>query len=744
MEQNKRKESLNKNENVDGFFEFITDVSTSKIPKSTKNIEEGLRKKARILLETEYSFSPNQILDNPSFEIDNEIFNLDMCVIDEKTKNYLIIIEFNVHEKTSSLTKRRLKQHMTHLNSTYGIIVSENESEFYQRTNEVLIPIANIPNKFQIKEKTQPLTVNKELAKTIADNLTSILKNTGLYEIDAIALSLQILLVKQYDELKHNSTYFSDKHFHSALNTFEILWDKLEKFSEGKFITYNYFKHLSNSTAEKLFSFIREFSISNSDITSLFQSLIEQIPSVNFPITKTPDHLLDGMYEFAPISMQKENHVIVTGVGDSVLRLISFLKSNQRFAREEIGSFLEHGITFSIEDSRIFNILSLFSILSGNFLKLRLEGIIEQKDEELHSFYDSIIIDGLVTKRLNQIENKEFQGLDFHDVLLSQSLKSLKPNGRLIVLLPKTYLFQKRSFRHYLLEECSVRAIIELSVMGTSYNNLNCALVVFEKNLKQKPIFMAQQGSVKRSFFNPYDPIVMDKIFNNFKEFERSGTLSIQDDSGFLVSLEDLSEDWTASRKLPSFKEKISKIKHPVYLENIVSVISGNPLRTDQRRKISYILISDFDDLSEKKKIEKSDFDFPRNLNPKFLTKEGDILLSRAGTIGKTAIITKENENQLVSHGIAILRVKNNEINPLHIKNELEKKFVQDQLENYSQSTYNFYLTTEMIGKVIINLPTVQEQHELGSKINRIESQIKEHREQISKLENELRKIREE
>jgi len=747
MEENKRKEDLSKNETIDeGYFDFITDLKQKKVGKSSKKSkEETLRKKARNLLETKYDFSSKQILEDYFFEIDNDIFRPDLVVVDEKTKENLIVVELSAYEKTISLTKRQLKQNMDHLNASYGIIITEKEPEFYQKTNEVLIPIANIPKKSQIKEKSQPVTINQEIAETIAYNLADILRSSSYFGIDAVGLSLQILLVKNFDELKHNNAYFKDsKNTLSSLNTFETLWGELEKSSNEKFITKNYFENLGNHTAEQLFSFIREFSISNSDISSLFKYLIRNISSDRkSSIASTPDHLLDLMYELGSISMKKHNHMVVTSSGESVLQFISFIESNLKFSKNEVSSFLENNTTFSVENEDIFNILSLFSILSGKLLRLGLEGIIGREYDE-HAIYDSVIIDGLISRKASPIEQKEFHGLDFIDVLLSQSIKTLRPNGRLIALVPKTYLFQKKSYRHHLLEECSVRAIIELPIMGTSYNNLNSALVVFEKNKVGKPIFMAHHGTVERSFFNPYDSVLMEKIFNKFKEFEKTGSLSDQDDSGFLVSLPDLVEDWTASRKSPSFREKISKIKHPVYLRDVISTISGNPLKTSDRRKIPYILISDFDDLSQKKIIEKAPQHLPPNINPKYLTKEGDILLSRAGTIGKTAIITKENENQLVIHGIAILRIKNKEMNPLHLKNELEKKFVQEQFKSYAQSTYNFYLNTEMIGKVIINLPNAEEQQKLGSKIHELESQINEHKEEISKLEEKLKKLKEE
>jgi len=743
MEENKRKDDLSKNDTIDeGFFEYITDVTTKKLPKIPKS-QSGLRKKAHELLEKTYHYSDSQIVDNPVLQLDDIFYKPDMVVIDQNTEEYLVAIQFQILEKTNSVTKRQLKQFMNSFKIQYGIIISEKETEFFQRTSNSLVPIVNIPSKSRIKEKASPLTINQEISETIAKNLTEILSRAGINQLDSVALSLQVILVKSFDELNYDNAYFKDiKNPLSTLDTFQDLWNKLQG-NTGEFITINYFEHISNDTAKQLFSFISDFSVTNSDLSSLFKALLGSVSSELFGFTSTPHHLLDSIYELAKISKNRNSHVSITSSGDSVLKLISHLSSKQRLSQDDIKDFLKCNANFSIEFEPTYNILSMYQILSQFPLNLRYEGIINETKFDHEALYDSIIVDGLITRRLSKRQHDEFQGLDFHDVLLSQSIKALKQNGRLVVLLPKTYLFQKKSFRNNLLHNCSVRAVIEFPI-GINFSSTNCALVVFEKNTSQKPIFMAQYGTPKRSFYNQYDQIAMEKIFSNLREFEKSGTLSNQNDSGFLVYLPDLFEDWTVSRKLPSLKEKLSKIKHPVELSNIVSIISGSNLRINDKRKIPYIMISDFDDLSQKRIIPISRPELPKNLNLKLLTKEGDILLSRSGTIGKIGIITKENENQLVGNGIVILRIIQKEIDSSHLKNELEKKSVQDQFDNFSQSTFNSYLNNEMIGKVLVNLPTLIEQKELGMKFSKIETQIKEHKNLISKLQEELKKLREE
>jgi hypothetical protein len=748
MVYNTKDDDLSKNEAIDeGFLEYLTDVSTKKIPKTQKTskiskLESTLRKKARELLEKTYHFSDSQIIDNPVLETDDVIYRPDMVVIDQTSKKYLVAIQYQILEKTNSTTKKQLKQYMNSFDIQYGIIVGEKEIDFFQKTIDSLVPIPNIPSKSRINKKRSPLTISQEISEIIAKNLTKILSNSGFNNLDSVVLSLQVILVKSYDELNYKNAYFKDSNNPlSPLEIFQKLWDEFQG-DDDKFIRNNYFEHLSNDTAKQLFSFVREFSVVNSDLTSLFKALLENIPSELYGQTTTPHHLLDSMFELGKISKNRNSHVTITSSGDSILKLISYLSSKPRLSENDIKDFLKYNAIFGVESTQTYDILSLYVVLSNFPMRLYLGGILDETKFDSDILYDTIIVDGLVTRRLDKKEHDEFQGLDFHDVLLSQAIKALNENGRLVVLLPKTYLFQKKSFRHNLLDGCSVRTIIEFPI-GSNYNNFNCALVVFEKSTIQKPIFMAQYGTAKRSFFNPYNQIEMEKIFSNYREFEKTGTLSDESDAGFLVTLQDLFMDWTASRKLPSLKEKISKIKHAESLNNIVSIISGNNLRIHDKREIPYILISDFDDLSQKQIIPTSP-KFPQNLNLKFLTKEGDILLSRSGTIGKIGIITKENENQLVSNGIAILRITKKEIDPSHLKNELEKEIVQEQFHSFSQSTYNSYLNNEMIGRVLVNLPTVKEQKELGTKINKIDAKIKEHKNQISKLEEELKKIRDE
>jgi len=747
MEHNARKDDLSKNETIDeGYFEYMTGT-TKKTSESSTRKEEVLRKKARKLLEEKFNFSSNQILDSPKLEHDNEFYSPDMVVIDEETKESILVIQFQILKKTSQISKRQLKKYMNLFNISYGVILGDEEPEFLQKTNDVLIPIITIPDKTQIKQKIIPLTISQEISETIAKNMVEILNRVGFVGIESVVLSLQVLLVKRFDELNHDNSNFiqNSQDPDRSLSMINRLWDEFEIDMKGKYLTRNYFKNLSSDTARQLCLFIEKFSLKGSDISNLLKSLIENISSERFQTNQTPHHLLNMMYKFTLFSPPKNTHVVVTGPGDSVQKLISYLATNLKFTQKQIDIFIKNNSSFSIELSGAYDILVLYSFLSNQYFDLRFEAAISEEKFDINSIYDSIIIDGLVIKHLQKTEQREFQGLDYHDVLLSQSIRALRDSGRLAVLLPKTYLFQKKSFRDKLLHDCSVRAIIELPIMGMSYNNYNCALVIFEKNtLSEKPIFMAQHGTTKRSFFNAYDQSAMEKIFKNFEEFEMTGNLSQQSDSGFLISSSDLQEDWTVSRKLPSLKEKILKIKHPVQLRDIVTIISGTKIKSNDQRGIPYILISDFDDLSQKRLFPKSRPEFSRSINPKYLTKEGDILLSRSGTIGKIAIISKENENQLVSSGIAILRIKNKDIHPSHLKNELQKKLVQNQFDNFSQSTFNSYLNNEMIGHVIVNIPTIEEQQELGSKISEIEAKINEHTSQISELQEKLKKLREE
>lgn len=751
MDESQENNDLSKKIKIDDeFLGYLTDTTEEigkKFHSEFVETEERFTKKITRILIDEFKFLPKNIVAGVSLETDRTKFQPDLVILDESTQTPVLIVEYQVLEKTAESSRRQLKKILENSHVKYGIIFDGKKSDFYQLSNQVLIPIASLPTKDQILEKTVPITVDQEVAESIAENMLAILRRQGIFESEAVLIALQILFIKSYDELILNGRNFNSSEFKKGniKRVFENVWRELTNNHQVKY--EHSLNRLSQETILNLSKFIENFSIKTSDFSSLFSALIANLRYRS--TIRTPFHLFENMLNLANVSPHGKTKIIVSGTGESLQNFITFTNEKLDFDKNQLQNYFENNVEFSIQDSQIFEIAQLYAILSGYQINVENENIITDNHDIGANLFDSIVLDTLLINKMPKYEAKKLvEFSDFHDALLSHLIDLLNIGGRIVAILPKTYLFQRKSAKNSFLNQVDLKAVIEIPIMGDSFGIYNCALVVLEKTLPEesKPTFMAQYSTTKRTFYDPYDEKKIEKIIRKYQEYEITGKLETQNDFGFLVDKQELDEDWTVSRKLPSLKEKISKIKHPKQIKNIIRIISGRRIKLphNEQRQIPYILISDFDDFYQRKLSQKSKPKIPPNIDPDQLTREGDILLSRSGTIGKVAIVPKEYEGQLVSPGIAILRLRQSDILPQLIKTELEKETTQDQFNSYAQSTFNYYLTNQSIGNITINIPTHEEQKKLSHKINTIEAKIREYHDEIKHLETKLKEIQEE
>ena len=98
---------------------------------------------------------------------------------------------------------------------------------------------------------------------------------------------------------------------------------------------------------------------------------------------------------------------------------------------------------------------------------------------------------------------------------------------------------------------------------------------------------------------------------------------------------------------------------------------------------------------------------------------ERDILISIAGTLGKTGIVRKIDLPLNTNQAIAFVRLSFHEINELYIKNAIDCPMLQKYLLDKTKVTSIPNLTLEIVGNCPIPFPPLPEQHRI---VNCIES----------------------
>ena len=103
--------------------------------------------------------------------------------------------------------------------------------------------------------------------------------------------------------------------------------------------------------------------------------------------------------------------------------------------------------------------------------------------------------------------------------------------------------------------------------------------------------------------------------------------------------------------------------------------------------------------------LEKKDFEYIYKKDEIFLNKnkvvEGDIIITRSGTIGLPVIITKSEEGYLVSADFIVLKIDKNKINPYYLLIYLASKFGR-QIIRGSIGGVQHHINTQNLRKIIV------------------------------------------
>lgn len=116
-------------------------------------------------------------------------------------------------------------------------------------------------------------------------------------------------------------------------------------------------------------------------------------------------------------------------------------------------------------------------------------------------------------------------------------------------------------------------------------------------------------------------------------------------------------------------------------------------------------------------------------LDKKFFTQEGDILINSTGdgTIGRATCISKEFENLIYDSHILLLRVNQNEINPLFLTYFINCDLGQKQIENIKSAvaTKQTELGINNLKNLQFIVPDINIQNEIANTIKEMKNQIK-------------------
>ena len=116
--------------------------------------------------------------------------------------------------------------------------------------------------------------------------------------------------------------------------------------------------------------------------------------------------------------------------------------------------------------------------------------------------------------------------------------------------------------------------------------------------------------------------------------------------------------------------------------------------------------------------------------------KNGDILFSIAGAIGRVAIVTEEMLPANINQALAIIRISDEQVYLPYIKLILTSPIVIEQFERKKQGVAQLNLSLKDINEISIPLPGKDKQIELAELFNKVVGVISERNKELSVLDD--------
>jgi len=332
---------------------------------------------------------------------------------------------------------------------------------------------------------------------------------------------------------------------------------------------------------------------------------------------------------------------------------------------------------------------------------------------------------------------------DVLGLFVQQTISALKPNGRAIIAVPEGFLFGNSraniELRRHIVESNYVEAVIGLPPKILIENSsIRGALIVLNKSKKSRKIRMADLSPyfeltssnrvqalsqalivdlVRRIKADSLpEPIslpegmregmtgsgvstraIWDVDFNYIAENNWDLTPKKQVDDSLSMLLNDF-----RSHGSEIVVEKLSKLAQT----NLGRMVSSAEL-IEIESPYGYIRIRDLDSL----KVKNVTSWLPEEValtNHKSQLFEGDILLSKTGTIGKLALIDSESEGTFAGGNLYILRANRAKVIPEYLLSYLATPFCQEWLDSRKRGAVQQHINNDVIKSLPVVLPNLE------------------------------------
>jgi type I restriction enzyme, S subunit len=272
-------------------------------------------------------------------------------------------------------------------------------------------------------------------------------------------------------------------------------------------------------------------------------------------------------------------------------------------------------------------------------------------------------------------------------------------------------------YLYLLLKDKDVRREFSLMARGTTTPTLGIKdLKNYSLPLKKVPKVMEKSanelyGEWKRQGKEnrPLNDIVEDifkKVLLKVEVIEEEG----EQDQYITLPYEELIDRWDVQYHIDHMTRKVLWSVQTKKLDNLGEVKIGAPLpnKSEAEGNVPYIRVQDLDDDSLYVKNDELVY-FGEEINEKArgILRKGDILVSRVGNFGRSALVQPELDGALANHNLAIFRPNDQVILPKYLAFFFKTRWANLQFNTYATG---LFLQSNFLKEVLVPVPSLSQQ----------------------------------
>ena len=686
---------------------------------------------------------------NDAIEILTKIYGYDenLIDIDVKIKNNKIIdvvgytsrdkkkIQFFIEYKNyiGDCINDHTKKIALETNPDFFIVWKNYEiNKTYKLIHNEIIEIGHIPKLYENISKN--IKIDDPVMKF--QRIIKHFKIFGSMESDYIIDLAKIIVCKIYDEEKKTDIFsnFTIDHKNN-LEQLEIIWKKIST-QHPEFNSYKTFS-CHSEIITRVCNEIKNFSFSSTTKYDLFSGYVKAIDS-NYNITSS------SIIKTISILLQMQNNKKIMlpfcYYGNIFFTINQLLNTNTTKNNKNM-------TYYGIVEQKIQKIIIEFVLKYCN-----MKNTIYYKSPSSNSHieiknYDYAIIPLLLNIKSRRSFNDIGYDKDLQSNLIHGIIQNLNYGGKIGVLTSHNFLSDHKyeNIRKWLIKNCNIRAIISIPNHNAKLSIFSLCMIIIEKNknLSDDKIFV----SYNQDRYND-DSIIeiskLEKIFKNlilqFGLFQHIKKIQYESDEAFLINKSELKNNWNVKYLLPTYKNMMNKLSNKKQLCEISEIISGKSISSIHRFEngIPYIRISDIQNniLNIENCVKINDKNIKTSVTK---IHAGDILISIRGTIGKISIVPAHLSGCYLSSQLAIIRIKNNNIDSKFIKYQLQySKLIKQQLLYYQKGSFIQNISINDVKKLHVAILSIDQQKQYLKKIDKLLHNELILKENLKKMRSEL------